>query len=100
MRRRYFFTLLFLAFGFLPHTARADFACNADPQMMVSHDFSDEVYGEHWFTQTLGMYKIVLKPKPFGWDIKVYSTDGDIEIPVTAPPIRPVETNPVRISGV
>jgi hypothetical protein len=63
-----------------------------------SSRFHGEVHGASPAEARAGSYVVMLTPNAHGWEIGVRAQDG-AAVPVLAPPLRPVETNPAVIAG-
>lgn len=64
----------------------------------ASREISGVVQAPEPFVHEAGRHTFVLDPTPYGWQIGMLDPDG-LAVPVFAPPLRPVETNPVNIAG-
>jgi len=71
--------------------------CAPHDGFMRAHIRGDLIRGQS-VRAPAGPASLVLTPTDYGWRIEMSGPLGD-PVPVFAPPMRPVETNPLRLSG-
>lgn len=77
--------------------AFANTACEAEPGVQMA-SFGGDVQDGAAVSLPAGASFVTLTPIEHGWRIGL-KTGGGEDLPVLAPPIRPLETNPVNIAG-